>query len=112
MITFPQIQSENKQRKNDSDDQKRINAERLQGALAMAGGVCHELTQPLQIAAGSSELLLMGLSENDPLYKTINRIKEQIDRMGELTRKLSGIRRYKTKEFIQGTVFDIDSASV
>ncbi len=95
-----------------SGSQNQLYEERLQGALEMAGGICHELNQPLQVASGSSELLLMNLSRSNPLYETISKIKEQIDRMGDITRKLAGITTYHTKDYIQGTtIFDIDKAS-
>ncbi len=36
--------------------------EKLQGLLEMAGAVCHELNQPLQVVSGFSEMLLMDRS--------------------------------------------------
>ena len=63
-------------------EQDRIQKERLQGALEMSGSVCHELNQPLQYVSGATEILLMDLPENDPLYETMQKIKSQVDRMG------------------------------
>ncbi len=87
------------------------NREKLIGALTLAGGVCHELNQPLQIVSGYSELLSMNLSKNNPQYETICKIKEQIDRMGELTKKLMRIKKYEVKDYVKGVIFDIDKAS-
>ena len=87
--------------------------EKLQGVLEMAGAVCHELNQPLQIVSGYSELLLTDLSESDPRYATLKTIKEGIDRMGALTRKINNITKYKTKDYLGGKskIVDIDRSS-
>ncbi len=86
--------------------------ERLQGALEMSGSICHELNQPLQYISGSSELLIMDMTEEDPLFDTINKIKNQVDRMGHITKKLMGITRYKTRDYIDGRkIIDIDKSS-
>jgi signal transduction histidine kinase len=61
--------------------------------------------------SGYSELLLMDLSENDPLSKNIGQIKEQIDRLGEITKKLMRVTRYETKDYLSGKIVDIDKAT-
>ena len=38
-------------------EQERIKKEKLQGVIEMAGAVCHELNQPMQVVLGISELL-------------------------------------------------------
>ena len=93
-------------------EQDRIQKERLQGALEMSGSVCHELNQPLQYVSGATEILLMDLAEDDPLYDTMAKIKSQVDRMGSITKKLMGITSYKTREYVGGRkIIDIDKAS-
>ena len=86
---------------------------KLQGVLEMAGAVCHELNQPLQVVSGHSELLLMGLEESDPKYDALKIIKEGIDRMGALTRKIMNITKCKTKDYLGGksNIVDIDRSS-
>jgi len=87
--------------------------EKFQGVLEMAGAVCHELNQPLQIVSGYSHLLLMDLSESDPKYATLKTIKEGIDRMGALTQKIMNVTKYKTKDYLGGEskIVDIDRSS-
>lgn len=85
-------------RKRAEEEQHR--REKLQGVLEMAGTVCHEMNQPMQIISGYSELLLMNTSENDPIYKKLNAIIEQIRRMSTITRKLMMIKDYKTQDYI------------
>jgi len=72
--------------------------ERLQGVLEMAGAVCHEINQPLQAILGYSELLLLG-PEPDIAKKNLDSIKSQASRLGEITKRLSNITRYKTIEY-------------
>jgi PAS domain S-box-containing protein len=69
-------------------DEERQSREKLQGILEIAGTVCHEMNQPMQIISGYSELLLMNASETDPIYKKLSTIIEQIRRMSAITRKL------------------------
>ncbi len=90
----------------------RVQKERLQGALEMSGSICHELNQPLQYISGYSELLIMDMSKDDPTYNTICKMRDQINRMGKITRKLMSITRYKTCEYAGGKlIIDLDKAS-
>lgn len=88
-----------------------IAREKLQVIFEITGTICHELTQPMQAISGNSELILMNIQENDPLYRNIKAIKEQVDRMGDITRKLKQVTRYKTKDYINGKIIDIDRAA-
>jgi signal transduction histidine kinase len=83
---------------------------KLQGVLEMSGAVCHELNQPLQIVSGFAELLLMDMDENHPKYRALRQIKSGIDRIGQLTRKIMQISKYKTKEYLGGKSMIIDIA--
>lgn len=82
--------------------------DKVQGALEMAGAVCHGLNQPMQAAMGNAELLMMQMNPNDSGYEKVRKIKEQIMRMGEITRKLMGITRYETKDYPMGKIVDVE----
>ena len=88
-----------------------IEKEKLQGIIEMAGAVCHELNQPLQVVSGISELLTMDIQENNPLYKKMAMLKEQTERMGEITLKLAKITSYETRDYLEGKIVDIDKSS-
>jgi len=91
---------------------KRVQEEKLQGILEMAGAVCHELNQPLQLIAGYTELSLTELSQDDPMFESITKIKVHVDKMGEITKKLMGITSYETKHYGGRTkIVDIDRSS-
>jgi PAS domain S-box-containing protein len=93
-------------------EQERIHGEKLQGILEMAGAVCHEMNQPIQAVYLNFEELLRNMPENKPLYKGVNVIKEKIDKLASITRKLQRITRYETKEYILGTkIIDIEKSS-
>ncbi len=77
----------------------------------MAGAVCHEINQPLQIAAGMSEILLLDMSAEDPDYAPLQNIQAQVHRIGSLTRKIMQITRYQSKSYLKGHIVDIDQAS-
>jgi phosphoserine phosphatase RsbU/P len=86
--------------------------EKLQGVLEMAGAICHELNQPLQGISGYSELLLMDMHEDDPKFQMLKKIKSQVDRVGELTRKIMNITRYQSKPYLGNSrIVDIEYAS-
>jgi PAS domain S-box-containing protein len=77
----------------DIAQKEKIEKEKLQGVLEMAGAICHEINQPLQTILGYSALF-------DPpeaiTAKELNQIREQATRIGEITKRLSRITRYKT----------------
>lgn len=81
----------------DREDQK------LRGVIAMSGTVCHELNQPLQYIAGSCQILLMDLEKGSPSYNRVVKMKEQIDRLGELTKKLMEMNRMETRDYVGGS---------
>ncbi len=88
-----------------------VQHEKMEGVIEMARAVCHELNQPLQMILGNSEILLMEDLDEPDAKKRITQIKEQVDRMGIMTKKLITIANYETKEMPQGKVIDIDKSS-
>jgi PAS domain S-box-containing protein len=100
----------------DISDRKQAEAERLQreklnSVVEIAGAICHELNQPLMAISGYSELILMEISKNDPLQDKINKVIEQVDKLGRITQKLMSITRYETKDYLEGKIIDIDKAA-
>ena len=80
-------------------EQERREKERLQGVLEMAGAVCHELNQPLQTLLGHSELIIMDQNSDSQLVKDMHTIQANISRISQITRRLSGITKYKTMTY-------------
>jgi PAS domain S-box-containing protein len=93
-------------------EQERVQREKLEGILEMAGAVCHEFNQPLQGILGFSELLMRQIGEDNPIYRYAKSIQGEVNRMADLTRKLLDIEdRYATKPYLDGRIIDIDEAS-
>lgn len=93
-------------------EEEKVEMERLQGVLELAGAVCHEINQPLQAIMGFSELLLVASESEKVKENNIKAIKDQAYRLGTVTRKLSNITRYRTKEYPGNTkIVDIWDAS-
>lgn len=96
-------------------EEERLNFERLQGVLEMAGAVCHELSQPLQIISGFIDMLSMDLKEDDPQYikpnEIYNEIHNEIQRMSKMNKKIMKITKYETKEYLNSIIIDIDKSS-
>jgi len=91
--------------------EERLIRKKLEGVLEMAGAVCHEMNQPMQVILGNCELLMLEIDGNNPYYDRINIIKNQIEAMGNLTGKLMNIKGYKTIKYFNGRIIDIHRAS-
>jgi PAS domain S-box-containing protein len=91
--------------------QNRMQKEKLEGVLEIAGAVCHELNQPLQAISGYTELMAMALDGHES-HSYVGKLTEQIGRMRDITNKLQGVTRYETKDYAGKTkIIDIDKAS-
>jgi PAS domain S-box-containing protein len=93
-------------------EKERLKKEKLLGVLEMAGAACHELNQPLQIVSGYYELFLSEIPDDHPLIENLNIIRDQIERMARITKKIMKITKYRTKPYIKGSmIIDIDKSS-
>ncbi len=88
-----------------------IHLEKQQAVMEMAGAACHEINQPLTVIMGLAEMLQNEQLGPDDRRRYVSRLLEQAQRLGELTKKISAIRTYKTRDYVQGTrIIDIDGA--
>ena len=87
----------------------KVEREKLQGVLEIAGAVCHELNQPLQAILGCSELIALDRDSGKKVVKKrLDEIIKQIGRIGKITKKVSSITQYKTVKYIGDVkIFDI-----
>lgn len=97
----------------DITEQKRMEDERrerekLQSILQMAGTICHEMNQPLQVISGVSEFLMMNMSPGEPMYEKLSIILRHIQKINEITKKLMSLRHYQTQDYLGFTrIIDI-----
>ena len=87
--------------------------DKLLGALEMSGAICHEMNQPLQTIMGFSELLLLDVDPDSDNYKYLQQIKESSKRLGDLTKKIMGVTKYKKKQYMgsEREIVDLDQSS-
>ncbi len=91
---------------------ERMEKERLAGVLQMAGAAAHELNQPIQAVSGMLYMAMQKVDKHDPLYKSLETISSEVERMTAISRKISGISSYETKEYVGDTkIIDIDAAA-
>jgi C4-dicarboxylate-specific signal transduction histidine kinase len=80
--------------------------------IEMAGAICHELNQPIQVATFEFSQMLEDPELSPKLRAALAKVKRQIDKIGTITGKLMRITRYETREYIEGKkIIDIDRAS-
>lgn len=89
-------------------EEERLVNEKLQGVLEMAGTTCHELNQPLQIVSGYTQLILAGLKENNSIKSKMTTIYREVERMGNITLRIQNISKYKTVDYLDGKIIDIN----
>jgi PAS domain S-box-containing protein len=87
-------------------------SERLQGALEMAGTVCHDLTQPLLVLAECSNLIQANVNADDPVYPKTLKLAEQAQRLQETARRLMHLTRYETRNYMGGKILDLEKSSL
>ena len=90
------------------EELERLEKEKLQSVLEIAGATCHELNQPLQYVY----YLLDEIMEENPENKAVNELKKQCDRMKEVMNKVENITTCETTEYVKGErMIDIGKAS-
>jgi DNA-binding response OmpR family regulator len=85
--------------------------EKLQAILEMAGAICHELNQPLQVVGTLADMLRMTARPGDAAHETARKIRDQVDRMGRMTWKLTQVSEYRTTAYVGDTrIVDLHAA--
>lgn len=82
--------------------QKLAEEEKLKGVLETAGGVCHELNQPLQYVLGAVQILMMDIPPEDPVHQRLDTIRAHVEDMGDITRRLAKITQYRSRKYAGG----------
>jgi PAS domain S-box-containing protein len=86
--------------------------ERLTALIQTAGMISHEMNQPLQAILGQADLIRLSLPSGDAKNERLEIIKDQIERMRAITRKLVNISRYKTKPYAgKSTIVDLEKSA-
>ncbi len=84
------------------------NAEKLKTVQQLAGAICHEFSQPLQVLS----LSLMLLKENPAdINQHIDTCKGMINRINGLVRKLGNITEIKSQPYLNMQIFDLNASA-
>ncbi|MBU2620703.1 MAG: PAS domain S-box protein [Proteobacteria bacterium] len=75
---------------------------KLQGFLETTRLICHELSQPITVISGYSEMVLLNKAKDDPQYEKLLEIQKQAGKLEEITRKLRYMAKYIMKDDIPG----------
>ena len=87
-------------------------ADQLRVLAETAGAAAHEINQPLTIAVGRSDILLMKMGKDDPNREEIEHIRQAAKRISEIIQKMGAARRYVTTDYAMGAkIVDFDAAS-
>ncbi len=102
----------------DITDMKIMEAENLEknkliAAINTAGAVCHEMNQPLQVISAHLDMFELKKSKNIPCDSThFDSMRQQIDKLAIITRKLQNIKRFASMNYAEGTnIMDLDKSS-
>jgi CheY-like chemotaxis protein len=89
-----------------------LEKERLIGVLEMAGAICHELNQPLQVIQLYTEAIAPSSLRDKAARDSLEQIRTQTLRMGQITRKIMHITKYESRDYLNGVrIIDIEKAS-
>jgi PAS domain S-box-containing protein len=90
---------------------RRVQGEKLQGALEMAGGVAHHLNQPLTIVDNLLNEMLADASVEGPCFDRMLKVQQQVSRMIATTRKIAAIKRCESMDYVAGVkIVDIEKS--
>ncbi|MDD5688191.1 MAG: ATP-binding protein [Elusimicrobia bacterium] len=84
-----------------------IQMDRMASLGRLAGGIAHELNNPLTGVLGQSQRILEKLSPTDPLRDTIEKIARAAERCRKITKDLLDFSRQKDYHFEQVSITEV-----
>lgn len=106
-------QSFNKMAKNlQKSETQIIQMDRMASLGQLAGGIAHELNNPLTGVLGQSQIMLEKLSPTDPLRETLGKITKAAERCRKITKGLLDFSRQKDYHFELTDIAKIIDASL
>ena len=84
---------------NHKNAQEKIDYQmKLEKCLLETRAICHELSQPVTVISGYSEILLLNRTEDDPQYEKLFELKKQADIIDKIVRRLRYLVKYTTSD--------------
>ncbi len=85
--------------------------ERREAAVEMAGAACHNLAQPLTTASLLVEKLGRLLPPEGPERESLEALRGEMERLGEMVQRISQVSEYTTRPYAQGLrIVDVDAS--
>ncbi len=75
-----------------------LHSQKMEAVGRLAGGIAHDFNNLLTAISGNSELALLHLKQDDPLYRFVRDIAKTTDRGAALTRQLLAFSRKQVAE--------------
>jgi hypothetical protein len=85
--------------------------ERLHGVLEIAGTVSVDMARPIATITECSKQVQDALPPGHPDHDRGKKLFEQAERLKKTAHKLMGITRYETRQYLGGSIIDIEKAS-
>jgi PAS domain S-box-containing protein len=83
-------------------ESRRMETERLETMLEIAGGAAHEINQPLTAILGYAEMSLVQLGEDHPVHRNQKLIADAAVRITEIVKRMQEIKEYRTRPYANG----------
>ena len=92
-------------------EQEHLEKEKLAAVLETTGGICHELSQPLQVIMGYCDILTERAHLEPETERAITAIAHEVSKLAHLTHDLNHITRFETKPYLTSKIIDIEKSS-
>lgn len=83
-------------------EKEKIYKKKFEQLIETTRSICHELSQPITVISGYSELLLLKKAEKDQQYEKLLEIKKQADIVDGTIRRLRNIVKYSMSDGVKG----------
>lgn len=83
-------------------EDRRMETERLETMLEIAGGAAHEINQPLTAILGYAEMSLVQLEESHTVHRNQKLIADAAVRITEIVKRMQSLKEYRTRPYANG----------
>jgi len=95
-------------------DAHRLSVEKQRdlAVIELAGAAAHEINNPLAVVMARLELMRERMGDSNDFYDDVVRLNELMDRIADIVKKMSQVRRYQVRHYCGGiNILDLDGAS-
>lgn len=95
-------------------DAHRLSVEKQRdlAVIELAGAAAHEINNPLAVVMARLELMRERMGDSHEYYDDVVRLNELMDRIADIVKKMSQVRRYQVRHYCGGiNILDLDGAS-